>query len=37
MIAALLTGYATLLLLERWSRLRAARRLSLVPVPLRRP
>lgn len=36
MIAVLLSACAALLVLERWSRLRAARRLSMVPVPVRR-
>jgi hypothetical protein len=35
MIAMLLSGCAALLLLERWSRLRAVR-LSMVPIPVRR-
>lgn len=36
MIAMLLCGCAALLLLEHQSRLRTLRRLSLVPVPVRR-
>lgn len=36
MIAMLLSGCAALLLIERWSRLRAVPRLSMVPVPVRR-